>query len=113
MSRILALEKPVLLVNVIGTGMYHDLQCMQWTSLARARAIENEVHVVGCCHNTEGIPLAFAYRSNGETILDNTGQKNHEKCNAKEFAADIGNLKKHHKTSLRLDSAGKHLSRSA
>lgn len=69
-SRILALEKPVLLVNVIGTGMYHDLQYMQWTSLARARAIENEVHVVGCCHNTEGIPLAFAYRSNGETILE-------------------------------------------
>lgn len=69
-ARSMALENPALLVNTVGTGMFHDLQFSQWTALARARAIENEVHVVGCCHDTEGIPLAFAYRANGEILLE-------------------------------------------
>lgn len=69
-ARSMALENPLLLVNIVGTGMYHDLQFSQWTALARARAIENEVHVVGCCHSTDGIPMAFAYRANGEILLE-------------------------------------------
>ena len=69
-SRCLVLEEPVLLVNIVGTGMYHDQQFSQWTALARARAIENEVHIVGCCHNTYGIPLAFVYCSSGEILLE-------------------------------------------
>lgn len=69
-SRCLVLEEPVLLVNIVGTGMYHDLQFSQWTALARARAIENEVHIVGCCHNTYGIPLAYVYCSSGEILLE-------------------------------------------
>ena len=66
----MALEEPVLLVNLIGTGMYHDLQYAQWTSLARARAIENEVFVAGCSHYKGEIPLAFVYSPKGELLAE-------------------------------------------
>lgn len=63
--RIMALENPVLMVNPIGTGMYHPLQYSQWRAIARARAIENEVPVLGCCHFCGEIPFAFAFDSQG------------------------------------------------
>ncbi len=44
-ARIMSLEDPIMLINIIGTGMYHDLQLEQWTTLAKARAIENEVYI--------------------------------------------------------------------
>lgn len=72
--RSMALEEPIMLVNLIGTGMYHELQLMQWTTLAKARAIENEVFVFGCSHNEGEIPLAFAYSPKGEQVLQ---QKNY------------------------------------
>ncbi len=72
--RILALEKPALLVNPIGTGMYHRQQYDQWRALARARAIENELPVVGCCHFCGEIPLAFAFSSAGEPLLEARGR---------------------------------------
>ncbi len=68
--RIMALESPVLMINPIGTGMYHRLQYNQWRALARARAIENEAPVVGCCHFCGEIPLAFAFSSAGESLLE-------------------------------------------
>lgn len=68
--RILALENPMLMVNIIGTGMYHRLQYGQWRTLARARAIENELPVVGCCHFCGEIPLAFAFTNSGEPLLE-------------------------------------------
>ncbi len=68
--RVMVLEEPVLLVNIIGTGMYHPLQYEQWTTLARARAIENELPVVGCCHACGEIPLAFAFDENGVPLLE-------------------------------------------
>ncbi len=71
--RMMALEEPVLMVNPIGTGMYHRLQYRQWTALARARAIENELPVAGCCHFCGEIPLAFAFDSQGETLLEAEG----------------------------------------
>ena len=73
-SRLMALEQPIMLLNLIGTGMYHQLQLDQWTSLAKARAIENEVFVLGCSHYVGEIPLAFAYSPTGELIgqLTNT-----------------------------------------
>lgn len=74
-ARVMALEKPVLLVNIIGTGMWHEQQYEQWTALARARAIENEVFVVGCSHYTEGIPLAFTYSSKGELLAAAKGER--------------------------------------
>ena len=67
-ARIMRKEEPVLLVNIIGTGMYHELQYMQWTTLARARAIENEVFVIGCSHYKGKLPLAYAYAPSGECI---------------------------------------------
>lgn len=72
--RIMALEGPALMVNIIGTGMYHRLQYGQWRALARARAIENEVPVVGCCHFCGEIPLAFAFDSSGEPLLEIEGR---------------------------------------
>lgn len=71
--RVMALEKPVLMVNIIGTGMYHSLQYGQWRALARARAIENEVPVAGCCHGCGEIPLAFAFDKNGLPLLEARG----------------------------------------
>lgn len=71
--RAMALENPVLLVNPIGTGMYHRQQYSQWRAIARARAIENEMPVVGCCHFCGEIPLAFAFNSQGEELLAVSG----------------------------------------
>lgn len=67
--RIMALEKPVLMVNPVGTGVYHKKQYEQWRSIARARAIENELPVAGCCHFCGEIPLAFAFNGQGEELL--------------------------------------------
>ena len=74
-SRAMSLEKPCILFNIVGTGMYHELQFSQWTTLARARAIENEVWVVGCTHNNDSIPLAFAFANDGTPILCARGQR--------------------------------------
>lgn len=68
-SRIMSLENPVMLVNIIGTGMYHDIQLEQWTSLAKARAIENEVYVIGCSHFDGEIPLAYTFDPSGKCNL--------------------------------------------
>lgn len=68
-ARIMCLDHPVLLINIIGTGMYHKLQLEQWTSLAKARAIENEVYVIGCSHFAGEIPLAYAFDPSGRCIL--------------------------------------------
>ena len=66
----MALENPRLMVNIIGTGMYHQRQYSQWRALARARAIENELPVAGCCHYCGEIPLAFAFDENGDQLLE-------------------------------------------
>lgn len=72
--RVMALEDPVLMVNIIGTGMYHRLQYEQWRAIARARAIENEVPVAGCCHFCGEIPLAFAFDSGGRELIGAEGR---------------------------------------
>lgn len=74
LCRVMALENPVLLANPIGTGMYHELQYGQWRALARARAIENELPVAGCCHFCGEIPLAFAFDGAGESRLEARGR---------------------------------------
>lgn len=68
-ARIMCLDNPVLLINIIGTGMYHNLQFEQWTSLAKARAIENEVYVIGCSHFAGEIPLAYVFAPSGKSVL--------------------------------------------
>lgn len=73
-SRLMVSEGPVLLLNPIGTGMYHELQYGQWTALARARAIENEIFVLGCSHFVGEIPLAYAYDPSGRSLLEKKGE---------------------------------------
>ena len=68
-ARIMCFDNPVLLINIIGTGMYHNLQLEQWTSLAKARAIENEVYVIGCSHFAGEIPLAYVFDPSGRCDL--------------------------------------------
>ena len=67
-SRVMSLENPCCLVNLIGTGMYNDLQYEQWIALARARAIENELYVFGCSHYNGIIPIAYAIAPDGRVI---------------------------------------------
>lgn len=73
-TRIMSLENPVLLINIIGTGMYDDLQLEQWTTLAKARALENEIYVVGCSHFDGAIPLAYAFEPAGKCVLMKKGE---------------------------------------
>ncbi len=73
--RLMALEGPALMVNIIGTGMYHRLQYEQWRSLAKARAIENETPVIGCCHFCGELPLAFAFDERGRELLETQGRR--------------------------------------
>lgn len=73
-SRIMMYDNPVLLINLIGKGMYHSQQLYQWTSICKARAIENEVFLVGCSHFCGEIPLAFAYSPEGKVITEYVGQ---------------------------------------
>jgi predicted amidohydrolase len=67
-SRILALKGARILFNPIGTGMWHSQQLAEWTAIARARAIENGVFVVGCTHFCDPIPLAYAYAPDGAEL---------------------------------------------
>lgn len=73
--RVMALEKPVFLLNIIGTGMHHELQYDQWTTLAKARAIENEIYVLGCSHFEGRIPLAYGYMNTGEVLLEERNKR--------------------------------------
>ena len=64
----MSLEDPIMLINIIGTGMYHDLQLEQWTTLAKARAIENEVYILGCSHYEEEIPFSIMFYNSVGTM---------------------------------------------
>lgn len=76
-SRVMSLDDPCCLVNLIGTGMYHELQYTQWLTLAKARAIENEVYVFGCSHANGEIPIAFAIAPDGSLLGE---RKNEPGC---------------------------------
>ena len=67
-ARIYALQGARLIFNPIGTGMWDEQQHERWTVVARARATENEVFVLGCSHFTDKIPLAFAYTPMAECL---------------------------------------------
>ena len=68
-SRIYALQGAKFIFNPVGTGMWHEHQYEQWNSIARARASENGVFVLGCSHFNNTIPFAFAYTTNGECLV--------------------------------------------
>ena len=68
-SRILALDGAELLINTVGTGMWHEQQFYEWTTVAKCRAIENRCFVVGCTHYCDPIPMIFAYDPHGRELL--------------------------------------------
>ena len=67
-ARIECLEGADVLFNTIGTGMWHEQQLDEWTTIARARAIENRCFVLGCTHYCDPIPLMFAYDPHGRQL---------------------------------------------
>lgn len=58
-----------IIFNPIGTGMYNEEQYKLWTAVAKARAHENRVFVLGCSHFSDAIPIAYAYDKEGVEIL--------------------------------------------
>lgn len=68
-SRIYVVQGAKIIFNPIGTGMWHEQQYQQWTSVVSARASENKVFVLGCSHFNDKIPIAFAYAPKGECLI--------------------------------------------
>jgi len=68
-TRIYALQGATIIFNPIRTGMWDEKQYLKWTTVASARASENEVFVLGCSHFNDAIPIAFAYAPTGECIV--------------------------------------------
>ena len=67
-ARIECLEGAWILFNTIGTGMWHEQQFDEWTTLAKARAIENRCFVLGTTHYCDPIPMMYAYDPHGRLI---------------------------------------------
>lgn len=68
-ARALAASGANVLVNPIGTGMWHEHQFVSWNAVARTRAIENRCFVLGCSTFNDTIPVAFAYAPGGECLV--------------------------------------------
>ncbi len=68
-ARIEAVQGARILFNTVGTGMWHEQQFDEWTTVAKARAIENRCFVLGCTHFCDPIPMAFAYDPHGRELL--------------------------------------------
>jgi predicted amidohydrolase len=69
-ARIYALQGAKVIFNPIGTGMWHETQFQQWTSVGRTRASENGIFCVGCTHQNGAIPMAYAYGSDGGCLVE-------------------------------------------
>lgn len=67
-ARIEAIEGAKVLFNTVGTGMWHEQQFDEWTTIAKARAIENRCFVFGCTHYCDPIPIMFAYDPHGRCL---------------------------------------------
>ena len=68
-ARIEAIKGARILFNTVGTGMWHEQQFDEWTTIAKARAIENRCFVAGCTHYCDPIPLIYAYDPHGRLLL--------------------------------------------
>ncbi len=68
-ARIEAIKGARILFNTVGTGMWHEQQFDEWTTIARARAIENRCFIVGCTHHCDPIPMIYAYDPHGRELL--------------------------------------------
>ncbi len=68
-ARALALQGAKIIFNPIGTGMWHETQLQQWTSVGRTRASENGIFCVGCSHQNDAAPMAYAYAPDGTCLV--------------------------------------------
>ena len=68
-ARALAINGVEIILNPIGTGMWHEEQFKQWNAVAKTRASENNAFVVGCSHFNDAIPMAYAYAPGGECLI--------------------------------------------
>lgn len=68
-ARIEAIKGAQVLFNTVGTGMWHEQQFDEWTSIAKARAIENRCFILGCTHYCDPIPMIYAYDPHGKCLL--------------------------------------------
>ena len=64
-ARIYALQGAKIIFNPVGTGMWHDTQFQQWNGVGRTRASENGIFTVGCSHQNDAVPFAYAYAPDG------------------------------------------------
>lgn len=68
-ARALALQGAKVIFNPIGTGMWHETQLQQWTGVSRTRASENGIFCVGCSHQNDAAPIAYAYAPDGTCLV--------------------------------------------
>ncbi|MBQ1567205.1 MAG: carbon-nitrogen hydrolase family protein [Erysipelotrichaceae bacterium] len=85
-ARIECLDGAWILFNTIGTGMWHEQQFDEWTTLAKARAIENRCFVLGTTHYCDPIPMMYAYDPHGRLI---GMMRNHEGIMEVEIDRDL------------------------
>jgi len=69
-ARIYALQGARIVFNPVGTGMWHQTQFEVWTSVGRTRASENGIFTVGCSHQNDAIPFAYAYSPDGSCLVE-------------------------------------------
>jgi len=69
-ARCYALQGARILLNPIGTGMWHETQYQTWTAVGRSRASENGIFCAGCSHQNGAIPLAYAYAPDGTCLVE-------------------------------------------
>ena len=50
--------------------MWHETQYQAWTSVGRARASENGIFTVGCSHQNDAVPFAYAYAPDGTCLVE-------------------------------------------
>ncbi len=68
-ARTYALQGAKVIFNPIGTGMWHETQYAAWSAIGRARASENGIFCVGCSHQNDAVPMAYAYAPDGTCLV--------------------------------------------
>jgi predicted amidohydrolase len=66
--RVFTLNGVKLILNPIGTGMWHERQFQLWNAVGMARADEDQVYVAGVSHFCDKIPIAYAYAPDGKLL---------------------------------------------
>lgn len=69
-ARVYALQGAQIIFNPVGTGMWHETQYQAWTAVGRSRASENGIFAVGCSHQNDAVPFAYAYAPDGTCLVE-------------------------------------------